>query len=336
MSTELVLVHLGQNLPSALKMNLKYLKNEYPFLPVTVIVNSIHNMARLANMGFRSELYSERNDIQRYFSNHVFSSDFRNGFWQNSTKRIIAFLEYCIENPLPSKIHIENDIHLGKNFPFQTFAKLEKLAWLSYNEHRDVGAIIYSPGEKQARWLLDQICKEMASSNSFTDMTLLKSVSQENENEIIKLPIASHPKDVIFNNYVAEKERMINSQHFETFKGVFDAAPIGMWLTGQDPRNHRGKLLLHVNHKDSYVNPSKVNWSYEENELSYKLESEVRVFNLHVHSKDRHVLSGEAKSIYNYVKITKNKSVIIRIKWNIILTLAKELILRLIKKITSR
>lgn len=330
---ELVLVHLGKKIPKALNANISYIKNNFPELSLTVIVDNISNFNDMKKQGIKCRIYEDQNNIERLFHGHQFSSRFRNGFWKSSTKRLFAFLEYFSEESKTPKIHIENDIHLRPNFPYAKFLKLKKLAWLGYNEFRDVGSIIYCPDKDSADWLMDKLISKMSISRDFTDMTLLRDVSSGNPLNIVKLPIAEEPMSVLFSPSVRNEERNQNSEYFEVFNGIFDAAPMGMWITGQDPRNHRGRLLLHRNHADSYIQPSEGDYFFGSDNMLCYSEKKIPIFNLHVHSKETNLLIGNERLLKRYINLAKNKKNLQRFKMSVFVNLALNFLINRVKKV---
>jgi hypothetical protein len=82
----------------------------------------------------------------------------------------------------------------------------------------------------------------------------------------------------------------------DNFNGIFDPAAYGMWLTGSDPRNYHGLQVLfdtdEIIRGGTYVNPSKYEYYFSDsNELFLtQAEKSVRIWSLHVHSKDLRLL----------------------------------------------
>ena len=331
---ELVLVHLGRKIPKTLNANISHIKKSFPELILTVIVDNISNFNDIKKQGVNCRTYKDLNNIEILFHGHQFNSGFRNGFWQSSTKRMFAFLEYFAEESNTPKIHIENDIHLRPNFPYAKFLKFKKLAWLGYNDSRDVGSIIYCPDKNSADWLTRQLISKMSISRDFTDMTLLRDVSSGNPLNVVKLPIAEKSTSVLFSPTVGIEERNRNSEYFELFNGIFDAAPMGMWITGQDPRNHRGKLLLHRNHADSYIQPSQGDYVFGSDKILSYSDKRIPIFNLHVHSKETNLLIGNEKLLIRYIKLTENKNSLHKFKLLVFVNLALNFFFKRIKKVT--
>ena len=74
------------------------------------------------------------------------------------------------------------------------------------------------------------------------------------------------------------------SQNFTKFNGIFDAAPIGMWMIGQDPRNHRGILRRYIDMNESYIHPGRTKYYLRDSSITNS--QGVSIFNLHIHSKE--------------------------------------------------
>lgn len=330
---ELVLVHLGKTFPKSVVANLEFIRFQFPDQKMTMIIDSHLNGEYLRRRGINFRFYKDVTGIDAYLSKHSYSADFRDGFWQLSTKRVFAFLEYCQEEDNNPKLHIENDIHLFQNFPFSAFESLPKPAWLSYNDQRDVGSIISCPNKIMAKWLIEKILAELREDPNFTDMTLLKEVSTAYPDSIIKLPIAEGPDSAFFAQNVTKEDRLRNSEYFQHFSGVFDAAPLGMWITGQDPRNHRGTLLLHTNHADSYIQPNQVSYEWVGGSLITSVQEAIKIFNLHVHSKEVSLLRGSDNVFQSYVKLTSNKKEIHRFKSRVFISLSMKFLTRKIKRL---
>ena len=80
--------------------------------------------------------------------------------------------------------------------------------------------------------------------------------------------------------------------NFDKFNSIFDAAPIGVFLCGQDPFHSGGKIVKGLKNPWSYHDFSKYKYEWRSDEMGRKIpyvwtESEwIRINNLHVHSKD--------------------------------------------------
>ena len=92
------------------------------------------------------------------------------------------------------------------------------------------------------------------------------------------------------------------SNSFSHFDGIFDPAPIGMWLTGIDPRNNFGVTNYFASKKLSLLGMIQSPYAYplyfvNNKSLIFKNGSKVlQVYNLHIHSKSSKIFSNSWKS----------------------------------------
>jgi hypothetical protein len=297
----LVLVHLGPSYPKYLLKNLKYLKDRFQKLDITLIGdNPIKKFDKIEiNFVRAQEDYLE--NYSHLFIRSEFDVNFRSGFWRLSIIRIFELLDYIILHDLNEIIHIESDVLLSQSFPFEKFKSLNNPAWLRFNQTHDVASILYIPNKEAAAWLKNQMIRIIAEHDSLTDMTLLSIISHESSENISLLPIAEGVESPLFRSTdVSEEEKKRLTILYAHFGGVFDSAPIGMWLLGQDPRNHRGLLRRFITLSESYIDPSRAGLSSSENapRLSYGNES-IEIFNLHVHCKDPSAFKSSPRDYNN-------------------------------------
>jgi hypothetical protein len=282
---EIIFVHLNSTVPPYIQKNISRTKKMFPDQQIVLITDLERNLEIAKKLRIASEVYLPDIELSELLNSHAFDAKFRKGFWQSSIVRLFAFLERA-ESVNGIAVHIESDVLLSPNFPWSSFNKLDKLAWLKFNSERDVAAIVSCPNGTEAAWLIAELKSLLRKYNDKTDMTLLSSVSKEYPKRIATLPIAPFTNSRLINDNVPRESRENNSSLTSEFGGFFDAAPVGMWLSGQDPRNNFGLLRRHVNLVDSYIDTSKLNLSYNKGRLFY-VESgqKYELFNLHLHSK---------------------------------------------------
>jgi hypothetical protein len=263
---KIVFVHLGKSRVAHLFSNIEYLLKIFSGREIVVVSDNKRLRTRVESLG---AFFWEFTSLS---SNNIFNSlsrdlNFRDGFWKYSLQRFEAIKEFhneCRSTPL---LHLESDVLLFRNFPLHSFENLQKLAWEGYNEERDVGAIFFSPSFHETDWLIKEISHEIAKDAKVTDMTALARIRKNNPDRILLLP-GDPFKQQDFNG------------------GFFDAAPIGMWLTGEDPRNHKGRVIKLNQHLDSDVDPSRFRYHVTESGMEVELgEGRIKLFNLHIHSK---------------------------------------------------
>jgi len=127
-----------------------------------------------------------------------------------------------------------------------------------------------------------------------TDMKGLRSLRENYPSRYGLLPIGNTNFPALTKS---NKDTLKSSTNY--FNGVFDAAMIGMWLTGIDPRNTYGfkkycaTSMLQT--EKSIINPSiyKLILS-EERKLYFVFEQkQLQIYNLHIHSKSEILLSKD-------------------------------------------
>ena len=101
------------------------------------------------------------------------------------------------------------------------------------------------------------------------------------------LPVAAGTSDPLIRNAdrnSVEAERITRT--FEIYNGIFDSAPIGMWLLGQDPRNHLGRIIRFKELAESYIQPQSTKYTFNLDAQTLVTSTGTQIFNLHVHSKE--------------------------------------------------
>jgi hypothetical protein len=263
----LVLVHLGNAPASHLWLNIKRTQRMFPELPITLIYSDESFLNHRNVSGLLLYKYQIRSDATSPLGRLSHNIEFRKGFWRYSIERIYALADWHNNNPLEVLIHLESDILLLSNFPFQEISKKEKLAWCRFNQTHDVASIFFSPRADETKWLAEELDIVLEKNNELTDMTSLRVIHQ------------SYPTRISY----------INGEESDTCEaGYFDAAPFGMWLTGRDPRNYFGFVRRFMALPESDISPEKYRFSFHKGgRISITDASKVTryLFNLHVHSK---------------------------------------------------
>lgn len=287
MGATLVFVHLGPTLPKHLLHNLHGMYEMRPNQEIVLIHDNELSTGQKRKIphGVRTFLYKREDDVVRALADHAYNRNFRNGFWQISLIRIFALLQFQLLTGTKGVIHIESDVVLFKNFPWEKFENLQDLAWLQFNENRDVAAILFCPNLSSATWLREKILGAILKNNELTDMKVLSKISNAYPDKVTLLPIAPTPNSDLFIADISDQSRLRNSLQTDYFGGIFDSAPLGMWTLGQDPRNHNGVIRKGISLLDSYVQPEKltIDSSFGDQLMT---ESGIPIFNLHIHCKE--------------------------------------------------
>lgn len=322
---KVVFVHLGSAKAAHLWENLRRLDVLFPKIKKVLILDNPVHLPKIGNLKVELFLFSRSNYIDRPLGPLNRDIDFREGFWQFSIERFMALNAWHRENPIESFVHVESDVLLMPDFPWERFTRLNTLAWLRYNDTLDVAAILYSPNSEETGWLADLISREVAQDPDLTDMTVLSRISHQFKSRIMILPTQFHNSRLLEAKDDLQYVDQI-SDNVEEFGGIFDAAAIGMWLTGQDPRNYLGWIKRYVPLPSSFVNPAIFEYSVRSHGTvtliaSGKTES---LFNLHLHSKQLSFFGQDWESrLRSDVKTSKNRRRSRIFSWSIFATMAK-------------
>lgn len=221
-------------------------------------------------------------DSYNYNSNTQLDNQFRGGFWALTSARffyLYAFMQkYAIENV----IHLENDVLIYHNVnildrildknkifvPFDTFT-------------RNIASIMFIPNCDVFRTILD---KYDFSKNDMENFSII----QTQTGIIDNLPI-------FISDINGSPEYQFVTRGGDNFQMIFDAAAMGQYLGGVDPRNISGDTRGFVNETciikydqyrfiwitiDDIKRPFIVVKDADGNDCRYP------IFNLHIHSKN--------------------------------------------------
>lgn len=288
----IVLVHLGKKPDVHFWRNLEKIASDFPAFQVVGIINQ--GMQIRNNFPSRISFfeYIPEVAVDEIFSRHKLDHNFRDGFWRFTIERLFAVIQFHKLHPSKKLLHVESDVLILPNFPFGTICQSNEILWCRFNESKDVSTLLYLPNLSASITFEKKLFNALGVNNKHTDMTLLSYLAREDST------IRIFPT---FNSKFPELANSLNkSLDFSeysnctsgNFSGIFDSAAMGMWLTGIDPRNYYGITKIHdrgiIDNGDSYVDPSKYNYSFEEDCRLFLTNNGVKleVFCLHIHSKN--------------------------------------------------
>jgi hypothetical protein len=218
-------------------------------------------------------------DSYQFESTSSLDNTFRDGFWRLTSLRLFYVYEFMKKYNVSDVIHIENDApvyynceclldYVDKNFmyvPFDTYT-------------RNIASIIYIPNKEVYKTILDNYD---FNKNDMTNFSEIK----EKTGLIKKFPIFFQIENL-------SDEQNYVSENVESFPFIFDAAAIGQYLGGVDPRNIGGDTTGFVN-ETCVINYSNYRIWFDIVDSMKKPFIEVEgknipIFNLHIHSKALH------------------------------------------------
>jgi hypothetical protein len=220
----------------------------------------------------------ELHESYDFFSKTRLDKDFRNGFWTLTSLRFFYIYEFMRKYGVKDVIHLENDVliyyhcnsilHLfDKRFvymPFDTFT-------------RNIASIMYIPSHEVFKSVLDHYDFNKNDMQNF-------SIIQRNTKLVQNLPI--------FTSYNDTNPRVkFVSTNFDVFDFIFDAAALGQFVGGIDPRNDPRNTIGFVN--ETCVIRFDIYKIWFENDPADGLkkpyveidDKKYRIYNLHIHSK---------------------------------------------------
>jgi len=307
------IVHLGTAKAPWVFSNLLRHTSVFPSIPLVFISDNDKHIMKAKRLGIDTFRYVVDSDNDSYFYGSEHNRNFRTNFWRTSVERIFALSQFHDLNPSISLLHFESDVMLLPSFPWNQFDTLQKLAWGNTTSQLDCAAILFSPLSSQTKWLCEQLKLRISVDGLSTDMKALREIRELNSKEIFLLP--SSTPEISNLSYSGQKKEISTAiKYSEQFEGIFDFTEMGMWLTGENPRNLGGKVIRYkVFYDENVISFSPDFFLFQNGELLVGGDHKTLLHNLHVHSKNRNLLSVRwDKELRNLVQSSKTLSDAIR------------------------
>ena len=196
---------------------------------------------------------------------------YRNGFWNNASKRLFILNEYMKKYGVKNVIHLENDVLLYSDMNY----KLDEKIYITMDAgNRCIPGIIYIPNYELFNKLIETY------NYSRNDMENLSIFYANNRTIVNTFPI--------IDNSVVEKN--MYNENFDNFNSIFDGAAMGQYLGGVDPRNIPGDTTGFVN-ETCVIKYDKYKFKWLKKGTYYLPHIEINnnmilINNLHIHSKN--------------------------------------------------
>lgn len=287
------IVHIGETLPDYTLASLRLL-HRFSNVEAEFIADGKHSgriPKHLASF-YAIEDFYERDRFQAARLNLEAPPGFRNGFWSHALERFFVLAQYQKHQNLGQLFHIEADQVLFRGE--ELIAQLETgnnegLYFPMHTSQKGVASIFFANGRQVMENFVDFISRTHAFSN---EMIVLSRWAMEFPNEFFPLPTLAD----IQNPSQWYKQPLSLSPIDGTSPPVVDAAQIGQWIAGVDPRNLnlRDRALNQFSDKPSENLLSRdqltsLRFVFDQEAILLRcFDGSVEVasvFNLHLHSK---------------------------------------------------
>ena len=295
----LVFVHLGSSLPPCLEDAVWQASLFNSPDEICVIVNEQaiekpNNLGKFATVFVAEQLQlTERHSAFREKS--TLDKKFRDSFWFYTSERFLYLDDFMQQYGVKDLFHIESDValfvDLKELLPIFQKEYHGQIAAVFDNDDRCIPSFIYAADKGAMADLADFISKNADSGKN--DMEVLGLYKKQYPTKIKNLPIipssysASYPLESISGSKTQDAAAF--STNIDKFQSIFDAAAIGQYLGGTDPRN--GPSSPGFINERCLFNPANFNYEVQTDEhgrlVPYLSFNGVRycINNLHIHSK---------------------------------------------------
>jgi hypothetical protein len=204
------------------------------------------------------------------------NTTYRGGFWILASYRFIAIYEYMKQYNIVNIVHLENDVLIYTNIDTINFHNTNKLLLTMDSENRCIPGLMFIPSIDILKKCLDIF------NPNLNDMQNFSNCYYNLSEYIDTLPIfVENNKNAI--------TKMI-TKNFKHYNCIFDAAALGQYLGGVDPRNIPGNTIGFVN-ETCVIDYSKYeiiwkNVNYKKIPYIVINAIEYPIINLHIHCKD--------------------------------------------------
>jgi len=305
-STAILFVHLGPSLPPWLRTTLQQARvfNSCDIVLVAeaqaLVAARLPAGLNISQIPLQELGLSEKHREFREIS--PLDRAFRGGFWMFTSERFFV-LEAAMRKLTPAGVlHVENDVMLYCDCASlaQRLAKLyPAVAATLDNDDRCVPGILYFPTLASAAAVTDfflNACRNIRRSGtavSINDMMVLGAMRRYQPQFVNHLPIV--PPDYPGELRSAAGHRAADPscywRNYSELGVVFEAAALGQFLGGVDPRNSPGSTVGFVN-ESCVFDPRLLRPGFIDDgdgrrvPVVHTASGEHRVANLHIHSKN--------------------------------------------------
>jgi hypothetical protein len=285
-------IYLGEKLPSYCHSSLE-LANKYSGMRVHLIGNK--SFERTLNLGITQftsiESFYDSSLFQKAKANLINNHSLRDGLWVKSLERFFVLYQFAAQKGIESIFHAELDqLLFGIEDLVRNLDSLdEKGIFVPFHSPEAAIASVFYCNHIST---LEQFLEDAGSGGFFrNEMELIASWASKNTKSVHALPTMA---SVI---QPAGQTTPLGVQLVkpERISGLVDAAQLGQWIAGIDPRNISPRKIPRTKFVDdparhllSHETLENIHFGvdFQEREITATYRNEqIRVYNLHLHSK---------------------------------------------------
>ena len=209
------------------------------------------------------------------------NTTYRGGFWILTSYIFVAIYAYMKQYNIVNILHLENDVLIYKNVDTINFHNNNKLLLTMDSENRCIPGLMFIPNNEILKKCLDIF------NPNLNDMQNFSNCYYNLSEYIDTLPIFIETNKT---NETNDNITKMITKNFKHYNCIFDAAAMGQYLGGVDPRNIPGNTKGFVN-ETCIIDYSKYKfiWKDENNQkIPYIIINAIEypIVNLHIHCKD--------------------------------------------------
>ncbi len=295
---KIVFAHFGKRAPKHLTLNIERCKKLFPNIPIVLITNMECKLPDIK--GIEISFYNPSSEWHQLDQNLSHPKEFRENFWLTSLARFLALENYLAKNP-GEILHVESDVILAPDFPFNRFSTMDKsIAYPVLSRSQGIASTLYIRDHATAKKLVTLTLEMSTKDSQTTDMLILRKFYDLYSEGMQTLPIG--PSERSSYQESAEDQLLLEMKSaLSIFAGCFDGLDIGYFIYGVDPRNDKGKKHLRRALPNNYLLVPKMSivFSEERNFLSVEseeLDKSIPLYSLHIHSKNAKLFRADNNS----------------------------------------
>lgn len=285
---KIVFAHFGKRVPKHLTLNIKRCKKLFPNIPIVLIANRECKLPDIK--GIEIFFYTPGSEWHQLDQNLSHPKEFRENFWLTSLARFLALENYLAKNP-GEILHVESDVILAPDFPFDKFSTMAKsMAFPVLSSSQGIASTLYIRDHATAKKLVTLTLDMSTKDSQITDMLILRKFYDLYSESMQTMPIGPSQRSAYQEN--AEEQLLLEMKSaLSAFGGCFDGLDIGYFIYGVDPRNDKGRKHLRSALPNNYLLVPKISIAFSEernflNVESEELDKSIPLYSLHIHSKN--------------------------------------------------